>query len=63
MTYRGRMLTALAVTALWSASAAAKGTVVRVGSKSFTEGILLGEVATQMIRQAGLNVVHERLPG
>lgn len=37
--------------------------VVRVGSKSFTEGIILGEIATLMVRRAGLTVRHERALG
>ncbi len=42
---------------------AQQATVVRVGSKSFTEGIILGEIATLMIRHAGLDVRHERSLG
>ncbi len=33
---------------------------IRVGSKVFTEGVVLGEVATQTIRAAGLTVEHRR---
>ena len=33
---------------------------VAVGSKSFTESVLLGEVATQLLRDAGLRADHRR---
>lgn len=33
---------------------------LRVGSKSFTEGVVLGEIATQTIRSTGLAVEHRR---
>jgi osmoprotectant transport system permease protein len=31
---------------------------IRVGSKQFTESVILGEIATQMIRRSGAPVVH-----
>lgn len=37
--------------------------LIRVGSKSFTEGILLGQLAADVIREAGFPVVHERSLG
>ena len=33
---------------------------VRVGSKSFTEGVILGEVATQLARSSGTAALHRR---
>ena len=36
---------------------------IRVGSKAFTEGVVLGEVATQVIRAAGLETEHRRQLG
>ena len=38
---------------------AADGPRVRVGSKSFTESVILGELGTQLARQAGAVAVHE----
>jgi osmoprotectant transport system permease protein len=46
-----------------SAAAAQDGRPLRVGSKSFTEGIILGEVATLQLREAGIDVVHEQALG
>ncbi len=34
--------------------------VVRVGSKPFTEGAILGELAVQLVEDAGANVIHRR---
>jgi osmoprotectant transport system permease protein len=31
---------------------------VHVGSKQFTESVILGEIATQLIRQAGVRAIH-----
>jgi osmoprotectant transport system permease protein len=39
---------------------AAAPPVVRVGSKKFTEGVILGEMATQLLRSAGVPAVHRR---
>ena len=33
---------------------------VRVGSKTFTESVILGEIAAQLLRDAGLSVAHRR---
>jgi osmoprotectant transport system permease protein len=33
---------------------------VRVGSKAFTESVILGEVATQLLRSAGVPALHRR---
>ncbi len=33
---------------------------IRVGSKKFTEGVVLGEVATQVLRDAGFDAEHRR---
>ena len=34
--------------------------VVRIGSKSFTEGVILGELITQLTKDAGADARHER---
>lgn len=53
-------LRALGVTLLialsWPASAAAAGGAVTVGSKNFSEGYLLAEMAAQLLEQAGYDV-------
>jgi len=36
---------------------------VKVGSKKFTEGVITGELATQLIRAAGVPAVHKREMG
>ena len=33
---------------------------VRIGSKTFTESVILGDIAEQLIQEAGLPVVHRR---
>ena len=33
---------------------------VRVGSKSFTESVILGEMAARLIRESGASAVHRR---
>ena len=33
---------------------------VRVGSKTFTESVILGEIAGQLMRDDGIKVVHRR---
>jgi osmoprotectant transport system permease protein len=48
-----------APTAIGAADAATEAPV-RVGSKAFTEGVVLGEVATQALRAAGVEAVHRR---
>lgn len=42
---------------------AADPPVVRVGSKAFTESIILGEIVTQTLRQQGLRAIHSRSLG
>jgi osmoprotectant transport system permease protein len=42
------------------ASGAAEVPEVRVGSKKFTEGVILGEMATQLARAAGARAAHVR---
>jgi osmoprotectant transport system permease protein len=37
-----------------------RGPVVAVGSKKFTESVILGEIATQLARAEGLDAVHRR---
>ena len=45
---------------LLAVSAHAQDTAVTVGSKTFTEGVVLGEVATQAARSAGVDAIHRR---
>jgi osmoprotectant transport system permease protein len=40
----------------WQAGGSSKRTVVRVGSKNFTEQILLGEIVAQQLERAGVTV-------
>ena len=42
------------------ASAPSDGLAVRVGSKKFTESVILGEIVTHLARQAGWETVHRR---
>ena len=56
------VLTAMAVAAA-STVAVARASEVRVGSKAFTESIVLGELATQLARSAGAAAVHRRALG
>ncbi len=53
------MLRWLLVLALLSLSAPARA-AIRVGSKKFTESVILGEMACQLARDAGLEVEHIR---
>ena len=34
--------------------------MVRVGSKTFTESVILGDMADRLIREAGLRALHRR---
>ena len=58
----GLLLALAALSALAPAGRAAPGetTPLRVGSKQFTESVLLGELAAQVLRDSGLPAVHER---
>ncbi len=57
-------LVALALLALTATSATAQPTArVTVGSKAFTESVILGEVAALLAKDAGLQVVHQRQLG
>ena len=50
--------------ALWLLAAPALAQdPVRVGSKKFTEGVITGELATQLIRSVGIPAVHRREMG
>jgi osmoprotectant transport system permease protein len=53
----------LAACLLLAAHAAVAGEAVTVGSKNFTEAVVLGEVAAQSARQAGVDVSHRRQLG
>lgn len=50
----------IALTAAVLAAAGAAQAQVRVGSKQFTESVILGELATQQLRAAGIAAVHRR---
>lgn len=49
---------ALSTVALGSCHAGARGRVLQVGSKKFTESVLLGEIATQLVRSSGIPAEH-----
>jgi osmoprotectant transport system permease protein len=51
---------ALALAALLAAAPAGGAPEVRVGSKKFTEGVILGELARQVAEAAGARAVHRR---
>jgi len=53
---------ALMIAALISSSAALAATTV-IGSKAFTESVILGEIAAQLTREAGYEVQHRRQLG
>ncbi|WP_420456754.1 glycine betaine ABC transporter substrate-binding protein [Rubrivirga sp.] len=55
--------TALALLCLLAATVRAQGAEVVVGSKTFTEGVVLGEVVAQTARAAGVEAVHRREVG
>ncbi len=51
---------ALVVLALLAIGADDGGPTVRVGSKTFTESVILGEIAQALIREAGVAALHRR---
>ena len=64
MILRTLLLTVALATAGVSARAAPNtGPVVTIGSKVFTEAVILGEVATQLTQVAGARAVHRRQLG
>jgi osmoprotectant transport system permease protein len=56
------MIVAAAIAAS-AARPAARGVEVSVGSKAFTESIVLGEIVAQLARSAGATAVHRRALG
>ena len=50
----------IALSALLALSAFAQATPVRIGSKVFTESVILGELARATAQQAGVDAVHQR---
>ena len=61
MTRPGRGLIALSpalLVVLWGASCRGAPPEVRVGSKKFTESVVLGEILTQVMRSTGTRVEH-----
>jgi len=59
---RGGLGIAVAIVAA-AAGSAARAAEVRVGSKAFTESIVLGEMAAQLARAAGATALHRRALG
>ena len=57
------MKLAIAVLALAMAAPAAAGPRTRVGSKQFTEGVILGEIVTQVAAGAGADAEHRAQMG
>ncbi len=53
-------MTSLALVLSLATLAADPAPTVRVGSKTFTESVILGEMAARLIREAGTPVVHRR---
>jgi osmoprotectant transport system substrate-binding protein/osmoprotectant transport system permease protein len=61
MTRPGRdriVLSPFLLVALWGASCRGAPPEVRIGSKKFTESVVLGEIATQVIRSTGTRAEH-----
>lgn len=58
----GRICT-LVVCLLLATGAARAADSVTIGSKNFTEGVLLGEIATRTVREAGVDTEHRRQLG
>jgi osmoprotectant transport system permease protein len=54
------MLLILAFSCAASAGAAEQASEIRIGSKKFTESVILGELAAQLIEDAGGRAVHRR---
>ncbi len=50
----------LIATMLVASAAVAQDNPIRVGSKKFTESVILGEISTLQLEHAGLNTVHQR---
>ncbi len=65
MTPRGATLAAAAILAVATSSAdvGAQGAPIRIGSKAFTEGVLLGELATRACASGGAVVEHRKQLG
>jgi len=55
---RGTGMLAVVLAAGLAASAAGDGPRVTVGSKKFTESVVLGEMMAQLVRDAGVDAVH-----
>jgi osmoprotectant transport system permease protein len=54
------MMMALAVVVALAAIADGPAPEVRVGSKAFTESVILGEMAVRLVRESGTSAVHRR---
>lgn len=54
------MIWLLAILAATRFESATASTPVRIGSKTFTESVILGDLAEQIIRNAGIPCVHRR---
>jgi osmoprotectant transport system permease protein len=46
--------------AVLAVAADERGPTIRIGSKTFTESVILGEIAAGLLREAGVNVIHRR---
>jgi osmoprotectant transport system permease protein len=55
-----RIAVSLAAVLLMPNGVWAESPVVRIGSKSFTEGVILGELITQLAKDAGADARHDR---
>jgi osmoprotectant transport system permease protein len=58
-----RLVLAFAFWLLGANAAVAQDAPVTVASKSFTEGVILGEIAATLLREAGIDAVHRRQLG
>src|SRR5262245_32127392 len=60
---RSSLLSAVLVIAVLSFSSATFAATTVIGSKAFTESVILGEIATQLTEEAGFDVQHRRQLG
>jgi len=58
-----RLLSAILMVAVLSFSSIAHTATTVIGSKAFTESVILGEIATQLTEEAGFNAQHRRQLG
>src|SRR5580765_3156723 len=58
MTRRGAGLAGVLVLAVSWAGCGVRAPMVRIGSKKFTESVVLGEIVTQLLRSTGTRAEH-----